>query len=439
MTSAAIQVDELSKRYRIGREQAAYRTLRDSLASAFAAPWRRIRGRAPNRVYIWALRDVSLEVPQGEVLGLIGSNGSGKTTLLKILSQITPPTAGRAVVRGHVGSLLEVGTGFHPELTGRENIYLNGAILGMRRRETSRKLDEIVEFAEVARFLDTPVKRYSSGMYLRLAFAVAAHLEPEILLVDEVLAVGDARFQQKCLAKMQQVGRSGRTVVFVSHNMAAIRSLCDRAVWIEKGLLTQDGPAGDVVNRYLGSALGDVTGPGRPSLEDFADRSGNGAVRFTSFAVRLADGSGDLPAQTGREVEFVCGYRSATGRPVSDLVVGIDIRSSDGQPIAYLGNQFEGTELRDLPPDGELVCRVPGLPLQAGPYLAVLFCRVSLEVADQLTRPLAFHVLEGDFFGTGRIPPTRFGHVLLPHQWRLTSQESGSVVAPGPGGPALCE
>src|SRR5215510_11059946 len=231
---AAISVERLSKQYRINAVGGSYRTLRESLMEGAAALWQRLRGRAPasasgddGAAELWALRDVSFEVQPGEVLGVVGRNGAGKSTLLKVLSRITSPTAGQVDLRGRVGSLLEVGTGFHPELTGRENIFLNGAILGMSRREVARKFDDIVDFAEISRFLDTPVKRYSSGMYTRLAFAVASHLEPEILIVDEVLAVGDAAFQKKCLGKLGEVSRvGGRTVLFVTHNMGAVTSLC---------------------------------------------------------------------------------------------------------------------------------------------------------------------------------------------------------------------
>ena len=248
-----VSVEGLRKHYRLG-EREPYKALRDVLAGALTAPLR--RRRRPPAEGIWALDDVSFDLRRGEVLGLIGANGAGKSTLLKVLSRITSPTEGRVVIRGRVGSLLEVGTGFHPELTGRENVYLNGAILGMRKAEIDRRFDEIVEFSGIARFLDTPVKRYSSGMQVRLAFSVAAHLEPEILLVDEVLAVGDAEFQRKCLGKMQDVTRQGRTVVFVSHNLAAVRSLCSRAVLLEKGRLVLDGDTDEAVELYLGGGGG---------------------------------------------------------------------------------------------------------------------------------------------------------------------------------------
>jgi lipopolysaccharide transport system ATP-binding protein len=252
----AIRVENLSKRYRIG-EHVSYRTLRDAIGNALRKPFEKrspsVNGDVGDRKengHVWALREVSLEVKPGEVVGIIGRNGAGKSTLLKILSRITRPTSGCAEIFGRVGSLLEVGTGFHPELTGRENVYLNAAVLGMKKKEISRKFDEIVAFAEIEKFIDTPVKRYSSGMYVRLAFSVAAHLEPEILLVDEVLAVGDLAFQRKCLGKMQAVGTQGRTVLFVSHQMSAIRSLCERAIWLDSGTVIHQGSSSKVVREY---------------------------------------------------------------------------------------------------------------------------------------------------------------------------------------------
>src|ERR1700722_11069140 len=248
MSESVIHVEGLGKRYRVG-ERERYFALRDVLTRAFRAPFRK-NGARRSTDYIWALKDVSLDVQQGEVVGLIGRNGAGKTTLLKLLSRITRPTTGFAEIRGRVGSLLEVGTGFHSELTGRENIYLSGAILGMSRREIDRKMDAIVSFAEVERFLGSPLKFYSTGMQMRLAFAVAAHLEPEILLVDEVLAVGDMEFQKKCLGKMQEVSRSGRTIVFVSHQMNQIRRLCERVFWVDGGTIRLEGPTGKVIAAY---------------------------------------------------------------------------------------------------------------------------------------------------------------------------------------------
>jgi homopolymeric O-antigen transport system ATP-binding protein len=292
--TAAVTVRGLSKSYRIGKYQTAYGTLRDALAGTARRALHPEHG-AEERD-IWALRDVSFDVADGEVLGIVGRNGAGKSTLLKILTRIATPTEGRAEIRGRVGSLLEVGTGFHPELTGRENVYLNGSILGMKQREITRKFDEIVEFSGVDAFLDTPVKRYSSGMSVRLAFAVAAHLEPEILLVDEVLAVGDAEFQRRCLGRMEDLSNSGRTVVFVSHQMQAVAQLCDRAIWLEQGRIEREGPASGVVAEYL------QAGYGAGSRREWSDRQtapGKDLVRLRS--VRVVQNGAEQAAVDVRE------------------------------------------------------------------------------------------------------------------------------------------
>jgi lipopolysaccharide transport system ATP-binding protein len=313
MSDTAIHVENLSKRYHIGGPQKKYETLRDTLTDVFMAPFRRasklLRGQATGAAEldetIWALRDVSFEVKRGEVVGVIGRNGAGKSTLLKILSRVTEPTTGFADIRGRVGSLLEVGTGFHDELTGRENVYLNGAILGMTRTEIDRKFDEIVAFSGVDKFIDTPVKHYSSGMYLRLAFAVAAHLEPEILLVDEVLAVGDASFQKKCLNKMQTVGQQGRTVLFVSHNMPAITRLCERTILLDEGRVLADGPSCQVVGAYLNSGLGTTAAR---EWTDPAEAPGSDVIRLCAVRVRTEDGqiteAVDIRRSVGIETEY---------------------------------------------------------------------------------------------------------------------------------------
>ena len=283
MNPVAIQTANLSKKYYIGGPQQQYNRLGEQLSAMLLTPLRRVthllRGQATGVAElteeIWALRDVNLEIQQGEVVGILVSNGAGKSTLLKIISQITEPTSGRVDIYGRIGSLLEVGTGFHPELTGRENIYLNGAILGMVKNEIDRKLDEIIAFSEIEKFIDTPVKHYSSGMYVRLAFSVAAHLEPEILLVDEVLAVGDTAFQRKCLGKMDDVGKQGRTVLFVSHNMSLLQSLCERGIYLEDGQVAADGPITSVVDRYLQTL--DVAE--KTDLAKRTDRRGAGATR----------------------------------------------------------------------------------------------------------------------------------------------------------------
>ncbi len=295
MSEYAIQAQSLSKRYRIGSSLHNYPTLRESLAGVLPSLARRQPSNAGDLLHstlIWALQGVSFKVLRGEVLGVIGRNGAGKSTLLKILSRITRPTSGEIRLRGRVGSLLEVGTGFHPELTGRENIYLNGAILGMHRKEINAKFDQIVEFSEIGRFLDTPVKRYSSGMYMRLAFSVAAHLEPEILLVDEVLAVGDAAFQKKCLGKMGQVAGEGRTVLFVSHNMGAIQALCSRSILLADGRIVEDGPSNQVVQSYLNRSYGDIEKTGEVSWSGEDNAPGGGEVRLQS--IRLLSSIGQV-------------------------------------------------------------------------------------------------------------------------------------------------
>jgi lipopolysaccharide transport system ATP-binding protein len=301
MTTAAVSSEGLSKRYRIGALHGAYGTLRDSLSAATRRALR--HEHRPHYEDIWALRDVSFDVRDGEVLGVIGRNGAGKSTLLKILTRITTPTEGRATIRGRVGSLLEVGTGFHPELTGRENVFLNGSLLGMKRREITKKYPEIVEFAGVEKFIDTPVKRYSSGMSVRLAFAVAAYLEPEVLLVDEVLAVGDAEFQRRCLGRMEDLSQSGRTVLFVSHNMQAVAQLCDRALLLDGGRIVKDGPSTEVVAEYLQAGHGS----GASRVWGELDAPGDGLVRMRSARV-LQDGavtgSVDVRKPVGIEIGF---------------------------------------------------------------------------------------------------------------------------------------
>ena len=327
MSTAAVRVEDLGKRYRLGGSAGGYRTLRDSLVSRLG----RLRPGGPEdpNETIWALRHVSFEVQHGQVLGIIGRNGAGKTTLLKILSRVTEPTEGFAEIRGRVGSLLEVGTGFHPELTGRENIYLNGAILGMKRLEIGRKFDEIVSFAEVERFVDTPIKHYSSGMNLRLAFSVAAHLEPEILVVDEVLAVGDAEFQRKCLGKMGDVARQGRTVLFVSHDMSAILRLTEEALLLEGGEIALRAPSQEAVDIYLASGLASegqyVWEPGEPRLEM--------ARPFRPLALRVLDRAG-LP--TGRVLSaepFTVEFEYELEHDTKGLRVGLYLFTSRGEPV----------------------------------------------------------------------------------------------------------
>ena len=329
MSEIAIQVQGLGKQYRLGGKVQGYRTLRDTLADTATWPLRLLKGELRHRAEkIWALRDISFEVQRGHVLGIIGRNGAGKSTLLKILSRVTEPTAGHAEIRGRVGSLLEVGTGFHPELTGRENIYLNGAVLGMKRREIAAKFDEIVEFSGVSKFIDTAVKHYSSGMYLRLAFSVAAHLEPEILIVDEVLAVGDAEFQRKCLGKMSDVAEAGRTVLFVSHNMSAILRLTEQSIVLEKGELVFRASTREAVDYYMASGLSQ-SGERIWSEEDIpAD-----AAPFKPIAMRVRDPQGRVAdsVQSRQPLEIEIEYELK--QPIQGLRVGVYLQTIRGETI----------------------------------------------------------------------------------------------------------
>jgi lipopolysaccharide transport system ATP-binding protein len=358
-----IRAEGLAKKYVIESGRDSYQTLRETLTKAVKAPFRRHRGGArPGAEEVWALEDVGFEVRPGEIVGLIGRNGAGKSTLLKVLSRITEPTRGRVELYGRVGSLLEVGTGFHPELTGRENVYLNGAILGMRKAEIEAKFDEIVSFAEVERFIDTAVKRYSSGMYLRLAFAVAAHLEPEILLVDEVLAVGDARFQRKCLNKMEDVGHEGRTVLFVSHNMPAVTRLCPRTILLDGGRVLSDGPSYEVVSAYLNSGLGTTAAREWPEP---AKAPGNEIARLRAVRVRTEEGTVcdavDIRRPVGVEMEF------EVLKPGHVLVPNYHFYNEEGLYL-FVAHEFETVWGRSPRPAGRYVSTVwiPGNFLAEG-------------------------------------------------------------------------
>lgn len=393
-TKPIVKVAAVGKRYRIGGSQQPYSTLRETLSAAVSAPLKRLRqnGVGDNQT-IWALRDVSFEVSQGECLAIIGRNGAGKSTLLKILSRITEPTRGRVELFGRVGSLLEVGTGFHPELTGRENIFLNGAVLGMTRSEIATKFDEIVAFAEIEKFLDTAVKHYSSGMYMRLAFAVAAHLEPEILLVDEVLAVGDAEFQAKCLGKMGSIASQGRTVLFVSHNMAAVQTLCERTIWLEAGRILEEGGSESVVRNYLG-ANSSLAGQQR-TWNDRGSAAGNEKVAIRSVRVRPVNGSaGDaITIQTPFVLEFEYWNRVPGARLNLSLHVyneqGITVFNSFPvrEPVWH-GRPFPNGLFRSS-------CYIPGNLLNEGVHRVLL-----LVVEDQgivifsMSDALIFNVLD---------------------------------------------
>jgi lipopolysaccharide transport system ATP-binding protein len=411
MERTAIRVTDLSKRYRIG-EYAADTMLREAIVGTLA---RLVRRKRADAQFVWALRDLSLEVKEGEVLGIIGRNGAGKSTFLKLLSRITYPTSGKISVSGRVATLLEVGTGFNDELTGRENIYLNGSILGMKRQEINRRIDEIVDFSGVGQFIDTPIKRYSSGMRLRLGFAVAAHLSPDILLVDEVLAVGDADFQKKCLDAMDDLRTSGRTVLFVSHNMAAIESLCTRCIWIEGGRLKADGDARTVVAEYMRTFAHASTGA--MELEHIESRSGTGAGRFTYL--EFLDGSGEPTnvIRSGDKLTMRLHYRLKNAQ--RDLVVGINIHTEYGTLLAAsnnwaTGDDFPFVNAGDGCADFEIDC----LNLLPGRYYLSLYLGRWDDHQDVLKNCVAFDVETADCYGSGRGIDSKFGLIYLPSRWK---------------------
>jgi len=408
-----IRVHKLSKQYRLGSASLPYSTIRESLMHFARSPLRALHrnGEAPT---VWALKDIELEIERGDVVGIIGRNGAGKSTLLKILSRITEPTTGRVELYGRVASLLEVGTGFHPELTGRENIFLNGSLLGMTHKEIGAKFDEIVAFAEVEKFIDTPVKRYSSGMYVRLAFAVAAHLEPEILIVDEVLAVGDAAFQKKCLGRMQDVAREGRTVLFVSHNMAAVSALCARAMVLWQGEVQhQLGPVQTAVQNYLSQ----VSEMARVNLAARTDRQGAGKIRITDFRAFDSQGCELEYLSAGQEVDFRIFYSSTVAR-VETIVVAIGITSQVGAFVSMLSNELTGQLFQTTGNEGYFVCKVKKLPLGPGTYTINLIVRSNEMIQDWIQEATTIVVEPGDFYGTGRMPPQSHSGMLMEQEWK---------------------
>lgn len=410
-----LQVEGISKKYILKHQmKRQYLTLRDTLTQRAKELFNHSQGNNAEEEF-WALRDIDFSVGQGERVALIGRNGAGKSTLLKILSRIVEPTTGTIGIRGRVASLLEVGTGFHQELTGRENIYLNGAILGMKKREIDRKFDEIVAFAEIEKFLDTPVKRYSSGMYVRLAFAVAAHLEPEILILDEVLAVGDAAFQKKCLGKMEEVSKSeGRTVLFVSHNMVAVKSFCTRGILLNAGTLALDTDIDHAVDAYLSvNTESDTT-----DLTGRHDRQGSGVLRFQSYTLTDREGAPVRSLQSGdsgRLMIIVRANSTVTGQPIT---IDVGINDMYGTRLTRLSNTLTGQQL-SFPAPGlyQIAVTLPHLPFTQGRYFITLYAAVQREVADWLQ---AGHIdIEmGDFFGTGQINENQ-GTFLANHSYTI--------------------
>jgi len=420
VTNAAIDMKGLGKRYALGLHGGyGYDTLRERIVQVTAGTLRKVGRRgapAQERRYLWALRDLDMTIRSGEVVGLIGHNGAGKSTLLKVLSRITEPSLGYADVSGRVGSLLEVGTGFHPELTGRENIFLNGSILGMRRNEIRARFDEIVEFAEIERFLDTPVKRYSSGMSVRLAFAVAAHLEPEILLVDEVLAVGDASFQRKSLAKMNEVAREGRTVIFVSHNLAIIQSLCKRVVLLERGEMVSDGPVRSTIDSYLK----ELERAASDDLLERTDREGRGYEESMVRRLEIREEG------VGRPDIVVGGRRATIVVHVTKVLPGMECRltivDSLGHPLMTMDSEISSEQdIRDGDLGPRIECEVGALPLLPGRYRIDILLKGNSHIQDGLQAAGFFDVEAGVMEGRPIPVSGAEGNLVVPHTWRLPS------------------
>lgn len=418
MSDIAIRVENLTKKFFLG-ERVGIKTFREALQDLVTAPFRvwkkNGQGDGQEKIdterEIWALKGVSFEVKHGEVLGIIGPNGAGKSTLLKILSRITEPTGGYAEIRGRVGSLLEVGTGFHPELTGRENVYLNGAILGMSKAEIRRKFDDIVSFAGVEKFIDTPVKRYSSGMQVRLAFAVAAHLDPEILIIDEVLAVGDAEFQKRCLGKMNEVSRSGRTVLFVSHNMAAVQSLCGRVVVLENGRpIIEDTPE-VAISEYLSRRSQGVY----LDLGQRTDREGTGDLRFTRISIATGKVEDTECIQSGNDVSIILSY--TVRRPIHHPTFYLGFYDVHGTKLFHCTTALVAFRTGIIDAPGKISCRIPRIPLSPGQYYINVAAQEANRQLDRVERAKNIVVEPGDFFGTGKVPSHAFGKVLVVHSW----------------------
>ncbi len=417
MSDTVIRVENLGKRYRIGAAEQRPENLGQAIGRAAKSPFKYLGSRmraATAEETLWALRGVSFEVRRGEVVGIIGRNGAGKSTLLKILTRITDPSEGRAIIRGRIGSLLEVGTGFHMELTGRENIYMNGAILGMKKAEIDRKFDEIVDFSGIRQFLDTPVKRYSSGMNVRLGFAVAAHLEPEILLVDEVLAVGDAAFQRKCLGRMGDVAREGRTILFVSHAMPAIENLCTRALLIDGGQVEYSGLTSDVVSHYLNST--DYAHMHTP-IDARLDRRGSGNVRISGFYLEDDEGRQMPIARSGQNCTFCFSFERSEAANVSGVSVAFAVFDIQSRPLFRSSSESTNTSFAAVPRAGVFRCRVPSLPLIGGEYTIGFLVTTDGGWADYLDDAAKFAVENGDFYGTGRVDD--HSPFLVRYSWEL--------------------
>lgn len=412
-----ITIKNLGKKYNITQYKGGYIALRDVLANAAKNPIRSLKNKVKKAMgkikqeEFWALRNINLTVEQGETIGIIGTNGAGKSTLLKILSEITPPTTGEIELEGKVSSLLEVGTGFHPELTGRENIFLNGAILGMTKKEIAKKFDEIVEFAGIEKFIDTPVKRYSSGMYVRLAFSVAAHMEPDILLVDEVLAVGDAEFQKKCLGKMDEVTKkSGRTILFVSHNMSAIQNLCQRCILLKNGQIEMIGETEEVIRKYLS----DKTNLSHISLKDRKDRKGKGDIKFTDIKVINSNGSEII--KSGDKLKIILEYTSNFKEKIKNIQILITLYNQINMPILRLDNTVTNDTIKEIMPKGKIICETEEINLVEGIYYINLALFKDGKLHDLVTNSTTIKIVNNNSKYNYKINPNKkFNIITIPY------------------------
>jgi len=426
MSNSIIETEKLGKKYRLRHSGAGhgYVTLREAIVNGLKRMSRPMHSPVPASEDFWALNDLSFRVVLGETVAIIGRNGAGKSTLLKILSRITEPTVGRVRLKGRVSSLLEVGTGFHPELTGRENIYLNGTILGMTKKEVDRKFDAIVDFAGVDRFIDTPVKHFSSGMQVRLAFAVAAHLEPEILIIDEVLAVGDAVFQKKCLGKMQDVAADGRTVLFVSHDLAAVEKLCSRAILLDAGRCRADGPTKETIAHYQAA----IVEAGSVDLNTRKDRRGAGLVKFSR--IQILDEHFREPGVflSGKPLRVRMHYLATGSKPLENCRVSLTFNGW-GKTYFAASTELVSDDCLNLSPEGYIDCVIDELPLSLGTYYLGPFIEVNGEVQDWLDSAATLQVEDGNFYGTGRDYPKggAGATVLVKHRWQ-TPQENPIAV-----------
>ncbi|HQQ94600.1 MAG TPA: ABC transporter ATP-binding protein [Bacteroidia bacterium] len=413
MSEQAIRIENIGKMYILSHRAKGSESLVASIGSGLSNVFK--SGAGKSKEEFWALQGINAEIKKGERVGVIGRNGAGKSTLLKILSRVVKPSTGRIEYEGRMASLLEVGTGFHGDLSGRENIYLNGSILGMSKREIDTRFDEIVAFSEVEQFLDTPVKRYSSGMYVRLAFAIAAHLEPEILIVDEVLAVGDAAFQKKCLGKMEEVSqKEGRTILFVSHNMATIQNLCNTCMYLSGGRMIKYGKTEDVIPEYLRASREMQS----QDLSQRTDRSGNGKFRFMSFGLKDTAGQSLIAGHCGTELIIEIFARANTLLNQLELAMGVD--DQYGQRVAHFSNLVTSSPFEKVNPgDHCFRIRIPRFPLKSGNYTFSLYSTVNGDVADWIQEAGNFDVEAGDFFKTGKLPPEGQAAVFIEHHFEM--------------------